>query len=158
LLEADWRRLFFPETSDYTLSSFVNCAVLDARYVESQDASVRGRFVELAPPVMVRAGMNAGVQGLSVNVQFSYIGEHFTDATNAVRTATAVNGIIPAYAVWDLSAKYRFMLFERPCELEAGVNNLLDARYFTRRADGYPGPGIIPSDGRSWYCTVGVSL
>jgi Fe(3+) dicitrate transport protein len=158
LLEADWRRVLFPEQGEYRLSSFVNCAVLDAHYVESQDAAVRGRFVELAPPIMLRAGVNAGMQSLSVSVQYSFIGEHFTDATNAVRTATAVNGIIPAYSVWDLSAKYVFVLFERPCELEAGVNNLLDGRYFTRRADGYPGPGIIPSDGRSWYCTLGVRL
>jgi Fe(3+) dicitrate transport protein len=31
---------------------------------------------------------------------------------------------------------------------EVNVNNLFDRRYFTRRAGGYPGPGIIPADGR----------
>jgi Fe(3+) dicitrate transport protein len=32
---------------------------------------------------------------------------------------------------------------------------MLDARYFTRRAAGYPGPGIMSSDGRSFNVTVG---
>jgi len=35
--------------------------------------------------------------------------------------------------------------------LESGVNNILDASYFTRRATGYPGPGIIPSPRRNFY-------
>ena len=35
-----------------------------------------------------------------------------------------------------------------------GVNNLADARYFTRRTDEYPGPGIIPSLGRGFYATL----
>jgi Fe(3+) dicitrate transport protein len=30
--------------------------------------------------------------------------------------------------------------------------------YFTRRAESYPGPGIIPSDGRSFYLTAQISL
>jgi Fe(3+) dicitrate transport protein len=178
LLEADWLALLssvqFPSVQfpskptissakpdrldDYRLSSFVNCSLLDARYVASQDAAVRGRFVELAPPVILRTGISASWRNVSLAVQYSYTGEHFTDATNAVRTATAVNGVIPAYSVWDVSARYVFTFLQRWWELETGINNLFDARYFTRRADGYPGPGIIPSDGRSWYCTLGVRL
>jgi len=38
------------------------------------------------------------------------------------------------------------------------INNLADAKYFTRRADSYPGPGIVPSDGRGFYLTVQLSL
>ncbi|MCS7074178.1 MAG: TonB-dependent receptor, partial [Bacteroidia bacterium] len=38
--------------------------------------------------------------------------------------------------------------------LEANCNNLANTAYFTRRAEAYPGPGIIPSDGRSFYVTV----
>ena len=35
--------------------------------------------------------------------------------------------------------------------INGGVNNLLDKSYFTRRTDEYPGPGIIPAVGRSFY-------
>jgi len=38
--------------------------------------------------------------------------------------------------------------------LYTGVNNLANRKYFTRRADGYPGPGIIPADRRGFYVTV----
>jgi Fe(3+) dicitrate transport protein len=38
------------------------------------------------------------------------------------------------------------------------VNNLSDERYFTRRAGGYPGPGILPADGRNVYFSVGVKF
>ena len=39
-------------------------------------------------------------------------------------------------------------------KLETGINNVLDKVYFTRRATGYPGPGIIPSISRNWYVTL----
>jgi Fe(3+) dicitrate transport protein len=35
---------------------------------------------------------------------------------------------------------------------------LTDERYFTRRAGGYPGPGILPGMGRSWFMSIGISL
>jgi len=61
---------------------------------------------------------------------------------------------IPAYTVVDVSARYTY----RWLTVEGTLNNALDARYFTRRAESYPGPGIIPSDGRAVYITVGVRL
>jgi len=62
---------------------------------------------------------------------------------------------VPAYTVMDLSARYRF---SKVFTLEGSVNNLLDKNYFTRRADSYPGPGIIPADGRGYYLTLEVKL
>ena len=41
-------------------------------------------------------------------------------------------------------------------KLEAGINNALDTKYFTRRATGYPGPGIIPSINRNFYTTLQI--
>ena len=35
-----------------------------------------------------------------------------------------------------------------------GINNILDNYYFTRRATGYPGPGIIPSQNRNYTVTL----
>jgi len=43
-------------------------------------------------------------------------------------------------------------------KLEAGINNFTDNKYFTRRASGYPGPGIIPSDFRSYYTTLEIAF
>jgi Fe(3+) dicitrate transport protein len=41
--------------------------------------------------------------------------------------------------------------------MRVGFNNLLDERYFTRRASSYPGPGLIPSDGRRVHASFGVT-
>jgi len=53
----------------------------------------------------------------------------------------------------------RWRLHQKCCKLvynlQAGMNNIGDKKYFTLRADEYPGPGIIPSIGRSFY--IGIS-
>jgi Fe(3+) dicitrate transport protein len=54
----------------------------------------------------------------------------------------------------DLSMAYNIKMFE----ISAGVNNLANTAYFTRRAVGYPGPGIIPSDGLALYLTLGAKF
>jgi Fe(3+) dicitrate transport protein len=159
-----WKWLVERE-SPRSVSLFVNTSFTEARYINTSDISILNKEVELMPPVMVRTGwtwreMMLGGTALAgtfqATAQYSYVARQFTDATNAVRTSTAVNGIIPSYAVVDVSASYRSLGNGVKWTLEAGVNNLLDARYFTRRADGYPGPGIIPAEARSLYVTVGV--
>jgi Fe(3+) dicitrate transport protein len=84
------------------------------------------------------------------------VGRAYSDANNTeTPSANAQNGVVPAYRVFDLSAslnpKKRYIV-------RAGVNNLTDERYFTRRAGGYPGPGILPADGRTVYMSVGLRL
>ncbi|MBL7774794.1 MAG: TonB-dependent receptor [Saprospiraceae bacterium] len=154
LLEMNLWVLFRPSETATKLSVFVNAAVIDARYVHTEDASIRNRKVELVPPVTWRGGLSFRRLAWRASFIWAYTGEHFTDATNARRTASAVNGLIPAYAVADFSVgwKWRFL------RLDASCNNLFDARYFTRRAEAYPGPGIIPADGRSVFLTLGVAF
>jgi Fe(3+) dicitrate transport protein len=42
--------------------------------------------------------------------------------------------------------------------VESSINNFANEMYYTRRATGYPGPGILPSDGRSFYLTLQVKM
>jgi Fe(3+) dicitrate transport protein len=42
--------------------------------------------------------------------------------------------------------------------LKGGINNLMDVKYATRRASGYPGPGLLPGTGRTIYFSVGIKL
>jgi Fe(3+) dicitrate transport protein len=106
---------------------------------------LRGRQVEYAPDWVARSGLAWRTPRAHVTLQGSYVDGVWSDASNTVRRADGIQGWIPAYRVVDLSM--RVPLF-RSVALDASVNNLLDARYFTRRAGGYPGPGIIPADGR----------
>lgn len=137
-----------------TITVMLNGSLLYGRYVNTDDASVRNRDVELVPPYTVRGGVTVDWYGFRCGLLVSAVGRHFTDATNAEFSATAVNGIIPDYLVADLTFRYAFDSFS----LELSCNNALDARYFTRRADAYPGPGIIPSDPRTLTGTVEVRL
>ena len=91
---------------------------------------------------------------IRANYQFSYIAAHYSDATNSESSANAVVGLIPSYYVMDVSLSYTWKMFR----LQAGCNNLLNEMYFTRRAASYPGPGILPADGRSLYVSLRVEL
>lgn len=68
--------------------------------------------------------------------------------------STAVEGIIPTYNVLDISIAYTYKMLT----VEGSINNVLNEKYFTRRAEAYPGPGILPSDIRSFYLTLQVKL
>ena len=151
--EVDLYQVFVDPTSPTRVSLFSNLALISAVYAESEQRGVEGNEVELVPGVNFKSGLTVDTGGLEVTYQFSYVGEHFSDASNALRVPTAIEGIIPAYHVMDLSAKYTIGRYR----LEAGANNLADHHYFTRRATGYPGPGIIPAEGRSVYATLSVT-
>ncbi len=142
----------------YTLTVFANTSVTDSRYTSSATPGVAGNAVEFISRLNLKTGLRFGYGDLLGSLQYSYLSRQFTDASNAVQdrsdNQSGIVGSIPAYGVADLSLSYRY----RRWTVEAGVNNLLDAVYFTRRATGYPGPGIIPSAGRTFYLTVGVRL
>lgn len=144
----------FKHTNDTRLSLFTNLALIDATYAQSDENGIEGNEVELVPPVNFKTGLTYSSNNFEASYQFTYVGEHFSDASNARRTPTAIEGIIPAYKVMDLSLKYSYKNFR----VEGGVNNLTNEKYFTRRATGYPGPGIIPAKIRNFYLTLGVQI
>lgn len=143
-------KAFKLQQTKWKWSVFANFSAIDARYIRTEDRSIRNRKVEMVPPVTLKLGNTLRYKNWSSTFQYAYTAEHFSDATNARRTATAIEGIIPSYQVVDFSLAYRW----RFLTLEGTVNNLLNEAYFTRRADAYPGPGIIPADGRGFYLTL----
>jgi len=124
--------------------------VVDARYINTDDSSIRDKMVEMVPPFMFRTGTQLTYKRIRAALQFGHTATHYTDATNAIQTSTAVEGIVPAYQVADFSIAYKIGKFS----VEGSVNNLFNQMYFTRRAEAYPGPGILPSDGRGFYLTL----
>lgn len=154
VLEWDVTSTFTHDEAVPHVRLMVNASLLDGRYINTQDASIRDKQVELVPPYTVRGGISASWKGVRASFLYSAVGKHYTDATNAEYSATAVNGAIPAYRVADLSVQYAFDRFT----IEGSCNNLFDERYFTRRADSYPGPGIIPAEARSLFLTLQVVI
>ena len=131
-----------------TLTLFNSLALTDARYTSGD---VSGNRVEYAPKIVERIGVTLARGPVSTTFLTSHTSSSFGDADNTVRSEDAVVGLIPAYTVLDLSATLNL---PRGWRLQGGVNNLADRRYFTRRTDEYPGPGILPSLGRSLYVTL----
>jgi Fe(3+) dicitrate transport protein len=110
--------------------------------------------VELVPGLLLRTGLQWKFGPVRVAWQTAYTGKQFTDASNAESTREGVHGVVPSYWVSDLSGKASW----KGLALEAGCDNFFDHVYFSRRADAYPGPGIIPSPGRNLYLTLGLAL
>jgi Fe(3+) dicitrate transport protein len=152
--EVDVLKLLTNKERESSLSVFTNFSYIDARYIGSEEAAVRRKKVEQVPPVILKTGLSYKRDSFKATWQYAYTGEQFTDATNARFDANAVVGIIPAYQVMDLSLSYAYKIFT----LSGSINNLTDNQYFTRRADGYPGPGIIPANGRSFFLTLELKL
>ena len=153
--EVDIWRALSPDLSKVSGVLFANVAVIRSNYKASEIAGVKGKQVEFVPKINLKSGLRVGYNHWKASFQYTYLSEQFTEATNARDGGvSAVVGIIPAYTILDVSASYEFRRFR----IETTVNNLANRAYYTRRATGYPGPGILPSDGRSVYVTVQVKI
>ncbi|MBO6622825.1 MAG: TonB-dependent receptor [Balneola sp.] len=158
LIEIDLFSVFNATSSDKKLTIFANTAVTHSEYLNSEIAGIKGNDVEFVPTLNLKTGINFGFKNLLGSVQYTYISKQFTDASNALQNVrdnqSGIKGEIPAYDVLDLSLSWTYKQFS----LESGVNNILNSSYFTRRATGYPGPGIIPSPPRTFYATLQVKI
>ena len=154
-LEVDLWKWLKGSQAKTSVSLFSNFSLISAKYVNSKESSIEGRRVEFVPNVVFKTGLSFRHNQWAASYQFSYTGEQFTDATNATYTDNAIDGLVPSYRVMDFSVEYHLNKY---FSFFGSINNLANAYYFTRRADSYPGPGIVPSDGRSFFLTVQVSL
>jgi len=106
----------------------------------------------------MKTGISFGYKNVLGSLQYTYLSGQFTDASNAEQNIndnqSGIRGEIPAYSVTDLSLSWTY----KNITLESGVNNLFNDLYFTRRATGYPGPGIIPSPPRTYYMTLQINF
>ena len=134
--------------SKYGISIFDSYSFIDAKYTTGE---FKGNRVEASANTINRIGLILNDNHFSITCQYNYIGDAFGDASNIKVSSDPVAGYIPAYSVIDCSASYKYKNYS----IKLGGNNLADKSYFTRRTDEYPGPGIIPSIGRSWY--IGLS-
>ena len=136
---------------DYGASFFVNTSLIDSQYKKSSINGITGKKVEFVPKINLKSGIKFSYKDFTSSIQYTYMSEQFTDATNSVKSnLSGVIGIIPSYDILDVAFSYMY----KNVKIESGINNLFDTSYFTRRATGYPGPGIIPSPLRNWYVTL----
>jgi Fe(3+) dicitrate transport protein len=147
----------FTNTQFSDIILFSSYAFTNATYSsDHKDATTKGKKVENAPRDIFRGGISYGYKNFLVTAQFNFVGASFSDANNTVApSANGNNGLITSYSITDLTGSYKF---SKKFQLKAGINNVGDARYFTRRAAGYPGPGALPADGRNFFLTLGAKI
>ena len=144
--------------SQYTdLILFSSYAYTNATYSSNhKDANTKGKKVENAPTAIFRGGISYGYKKFLMTTQFNFVGSAFSDANNTIAASANGNtGLIPSYSILDLTGSYKLY---KKIQLKAGINNVLDKIYFTRRSAGYPGPGALPADGRTVFITIEAKL
>lgn len=140
------------------LTLFTSNSFIQAQYTQwlVPATTIENNRIENAPQYTHRLGATYCLKGFSASFNFSSVGDVFTDAANSeTPNATATIGKLAAYQVMDLSLSYHFL---QRFNLKAGVNNLTDEKYATRRATGYPGPGILPGNGQTFYLSFGANF
>ena len=154
LIEFDINEIIF-KNDNIDFNIFLNYSYIESKYLKSDEVGITDKEVEFVPKNNLKTGLKFGFKDFAINFQYSYLSSQFTDSSNAVSgNLSGVIGEIPSYEISDLSLSYKF----RNIKFEAGINNLFDEIYFTRRATGYPGPGIIPSPPKNSYLTIEIKL
>lgn len=144
-----------------SLSVFTATAYMNARYQNaalrsgSGNITINGNRVESVPAWQSRNGLTLRTGTVSFSTLYSYTGKTFADAFNAITpSSTGASGLVPAYHLIDFNARARL---SKNIQLRINLNNALDKKYFTKRPQFYPGPGIWSSDGRTVSATVGFT-
>lgn len=153
-----------------SVDAFATMSFIDSRYTDFKtyttsgtapnvvitESNLSGHRVENAPRYIHSFGLSWSNSQFSATLQYRQSGKIFTDANNTyAASANGNTGLLEGYHLLDLSAEYKFL---RLYNLKAGINNLTNEHYATRRSGGYPGPGILPGDGRTAYISVGIKM
>lgn len=151
---------FLPTMKIGTIQLFASIAFIQAKYLTWNDPDAtknqQGKFVENAPQYIHRFGLTYRYKVFTTTFQYSMVGEAYADALNTEKAnARATVGVIPAYQVADWSMSLQLL---KKYQINGGINNVFNKHYFTRRAGGYPGPGLLPAEGRMWYIGIGLKF
>jgi Fe(3+) dicitrate transport protein len=149
-LELNVLKLLAVKAEHFQVTLFGNATFINAYYNKKSLTAFYKKKVEYAPDWTIKSGIDFRYKKWKANIQNNYVSMQFSEATNAISSSNALSGIIPAYSVFDCSLAYQIKGFD----FSLSVNNILNSKYFTRRAEGYPGPGIIPAEPRGFYFSM----
>jgi Fe(3+) dicitrate transport protein len=138
--------------SDFSLTQ-ISGTIPDIKITKS---NLAGKQVENAPRYIHNFGISWDFKNISTTFQNRRTSKIYTDANNTeAPSANGVTGALAGFSVYDFSMKYDFF---GNYNIKSGVNNLTNTSYATRRAGGYPGPGVLPNDGRTFYISIGAKF
>ncbi len=144
------------------LSLFTSTSFMDAQYQDAmirsgnENVQIQGNHVESVPSWISRNGLTFKYSVLSFSALYSFTAESYADALNTrMPNASGSVGLVPAYELVDLNIGVRL---SKQVTVQFNANNVLDKQYFTKRPQFYPGPGIWPSDDRTFSGTISVKI
>lgn len=145
-----------------TVSVFTATSYMDAKYKNAtlrsgnKNVSIDGNKVESVPQWQSRNGVTLRIKRSSMSVLHSYTAKSFADAFNStIPTPTGSAGLVPSYNLFDFNANTAITKY---LHLGFNLNNAFDKHYFTKRPQFYPGPGVWPSDGRTFSVTLAARI
>lgn len=146
-----------------TIKVFNSSAYNHARYVDAsavknnETIDISGNQVESVPMWNVRSGLKLLVnKRFSFTLSHTYVDETFADALNTEKPDKSGSiGLVPSYQIWDASLSANF---NENLTLSLAVNNFMDEKYYTKRPQMYPGPGIWSSDGRNYTFVLKIKF
>jgi Fe(3+) dicitrate transport protein len=159
--EVSLLRLINPQGYKSDLRLFNSLAYTHARYQDATlnqsgfNKNIDGNYVENTPEWSNKSGVELRIKNVSTTVQYSFASKTYNDAFNTESSSNGVIGLIPSYHVWDWTVSWQFATAFR---FTGGINNFTNEHYFNRRITMYPGPGILPADGRTFYLSIGMNL
>lgn len=145
------------KTSVFTSTSFFSAYYIDSKITNgSENVDITGNKLETVPQWISRNGLQFSIRRFSSVLLYSYVDKSFSDASNTVAPSdNGAKGLVPAYGLLDLNISYRF---NSQFAVKAGINNITNEKYFTKRPAGYPGAGVWTSDGRGVNVSVQMKL
>ena len=169
-IDVNVTRLFGVEKPYGNLDVFATVSFIDSKYVDFKttttsgsapnvvitETNLSGNRVENAPRYIHNFGVSWSNNNFSATIQHKISGKIFTDANNTeTPSPNGGTGLLDNYQVFDLSSEYKFL---KKYNIRAGINNFTNEKYATRRSGGYPGPGILLGEGRTFYVSIGAKF
>lgn len=160
-VELDVVKLLTEKSRYGTISLFSSNSFINARYVKWENPliandplkSIENKKVENVPAFVHRFGLTYHYENLSATFQMNKVASVYTDAANTeLPNANATIGKLNGYQVIDFSISVKI---NKVYNFKASVNNVFDEKYATRRSSGYPGPGILPGNARTFSVSFG---
>ena len=142
-------KLFSLNDSIHKLNLLNNSTFNHGEYTD-EDALVYGNKIEMVPLFTIKSSITYEYKRFILSGLINFQTQQFSEATNALESSNGLYGIIPSFYVIDVKTGYRFKEFS----LMLSANNVTNNYYFTQRANSYPGPGIIPSEGRIYWLSL----
>lgn len=120
--------------------------------VSGKNFDVTGNRVEGIPRYIQRFGWVNRYGNWQLQVLYHIVGWQYSDPLNTVVAAeNGSKGKVPGYNLLDAGMSWKY---NEKLTFQLNASNIFNVSYYSKRPTMYPGPGIWPSDGRSFQLSL----